>query len=695
MKKGNKFNLGIRGKLITAVVLLTMILLLLVNSIIYFKVVDQSKEEYIASTEGQVNQLDIGVNNYVFSIKEATKLIAESDIVKLMDSRVTSYVDKKGANGVVEMTPLKSNAYEVSLYKYFQYFVKNYTLFNAASVAVEQNGGFLKYPVKERKNGYDPRPRDWYKQGIKNNGKVTLTDVHVTSNGEMLMSSLVSVKDSNNIVRGVVSLDFNPKILSDIVEKVKIGNNGYIILTDKNGTILANPKDKSSISKNIKELNIQGLDLSGNGKNAVNIKLPDGKTYLINSKNSLNDELGWKYVYFIEKNDFMKSASKIQSINIGLFIIFTLIGIVSALIIARTITKPIVDVSKHISKIGEGDFTQDLNPKSLKLKDEIGVMANATKNMQDSIKGILLNVKENSFSIKDMSEELYSSVEKISSASTEVSESSHEAATGTTNQANKLQDIVNIFESFGEEIEITIKYLKEIDENTKNIDNVAHKSNSELMLLNESIDNTKTNFKEFSFKILELDNNMKKINDIIVLINNIADQTNLLALNAAIEAARAGETGKGFAVVADEIRKLAEKSKLASQDINKILNNISNDTGNIVKGSEEVNNEFVEQAKVIGNSIDTFKQIVNAIQEVGPKIESINNSAAVIEERKNSILTKIEDVSVIAQEISASSEEISTSSQNVSVSLDEIASAAHNLNDNASKMMDKVDVFKI
>ena len=274
-------------------------------------------------------------------------------------------------------------------------------------------------------------------------------------------------------------------------------------------------------------------------------------------------------------------------------------------------------------------------------------------------------------------------------------QSSHEAATGTTNQANKLQDIVNIFESFGEEIEITIKYLKEIDENTKNIDNVAHKSNSELMLLNESIDNTKTNFKEFSFKILELDNNMKKINDIIVLINNIADQTNLLALNAAIEAARAGETGKGFAVVADEIRKLAEKSKLASQDINKILNNISNDTGNIVKGSEEVNNEFVEQAKVIGNSIDTFKQIVNAIQEVGPKIESINNSAAVIEERKNSILTKIEDVSGIAQEISASSEEISTSSQNVSVSLDEIASAAHNLNDNASKMMDKVDVFKI
>ncbi|AJH00177.1 hypothetical protein LF65_03620 [Clostridium beijerinckii] len=106
--------------------------------------------------------------------------------------------------------------------------------------------------------------------------------------------------------------------------------------------------------------------------------------------------------------------------------------------------------------------------------------------------------------------------------------------------------------------------------------------------LNQSVTHVSNSFKTFYNKITELGKNVNKINEITNLINDVADQTNLLALNAAIEAARAGDSGKGFAVVADEIRQLAEQSKESAKNIEKDKNSILNKIDGLSSISVEV-----------------------------------------------------------------------------------------------------------
>jgi methyl-accepting chemotaxis protein len=240
-----------------------------------------------------------------------------------------------------------------------------------------------------------------------------------------------------------------------------------------------------------------------------------------------------------------------------------------------------------------------------------------------------------------------------------------------------------------------VREIKVVDSNSKEISLMANNSSSEMNGLNKSVTNVSNSFKEFNDKIIALGKDINEINEITSLINRIAEQTNLLALNAAIEAARAGESGKGFSVVADEIRKLAEQSKDSSENISKLINAISNNTEVIVQESVVMDYEMINQAKIIDNSITSFKKIIQAVDEVIPKIETVKSSAENIENDKKTILTKIDGLSSILVEISASAEEISASSEEMNASTEEVASSAQILSNMTIQMIEEVNKFKV
>jgi len=213
--------------------------------------------------------------------------------------------------------------------------------------------------------------------------------------------------------------------------------------------------------------------------------------------------------------------------------------------------------------------------------------------------------------------------------------------------------------------------------------------------LNQSVTKVSDLFKTFNGKIVGLGKDINEINEITNIINEIAEQTNLLALNAAIEASRAGEAGRGFSVVADEIRKLSQQSKESSGNIGRLIGEISKNTDVIVKNSVEMDDELINQVDIISSSITSFREIIQSVNEVIPKIETIKNSAQDIDKDKNNILLRVDGASAVALEVSASAEEIAASSEEMNASAEEVVSAAQILTTMTSGMIEEVNKFKI
>ena len=211
----------------------------------------------------------------------------------------------------------------------------------------------------------------------------------------------------------------------------------------------------------------------------------------------------------------------------------------------------------------------------------------------------------------------------------------------------------------------------------------------------QTLDNITISFNDLITKISSLGKDINKINEITNIIKGIAAQTNLLALNASIEASRAGEAGRGFSVVAGEIRKLAEQSKDSSESINLLISNISNNTNIMLQATDEMDNELSNEVAIINNSVDSFKRIIQSIDEVIPKIGQVSMAAINIDTEKNTIIEKIEVVSAASEEISASTEEISAASEEMNAATDEVTSAADILNNMTKEMMEQVNKFKL
>ncbi len=316
-----------------------------------------------------------------------------------------------------------------------------------------------------------------------------------------------------------------------------------------------------------------------------------------------------------EMDKEMKAAEKefdmIAEVAIRNSIIISVIGVIiglfMAFIITRYLSRRMAQGVEYASSIAGGDLSVDIVVES---KDETGALQQAFKDMVKNLAGIV--------------EKIISSASELASASEEMSATAQGLSQSSSEQAANVQEISSSLEEMGATV-------TQNAENSKNTNRIAQE--------------TAVKAEEGGKAVTETVEAMKKIAERINLIDDVAYQTNLLALNAAIEAARAGEHGKGFAVVAGEVRKLAERSQVASQEI-----------GELAKSS-------VSLADKAGKLLN---EIVPSIKETADLVANITDASEQQDAGINQITSGMEQLNQITQGNASSSEELASTSEMLS-----------------------------
>ncbi len=403
-------------------------------------------------------------------------------------------------------------------------------------------------------------------------------------------------------------------------------------------------------------------------------------------KNELNESNKTKLV--IEQ-----SFKRAVIINIAALVVICIISITCALIISIKVSNPINRLNKILKQITSGNLSVDRL--EVNTRDEIKDMSGSFNEMINGLKQTILNMRKMSRSTKDASEVLLMSSDTNSKVNMEIASSAQSVCEGIHGQNQLVLETTP-------QIETLFNTFNDLNTNSEKIMEKARQSVQKAVTGNTYIDNLNNELKDISDIIIytsEDTKNLKvKANEmttIIETIEEITENTNLLALNATIEAARAGVSGKGFAVVASEIRKLAEKSALATGKIDRIIKSVQEKTNNMHKNMELSVSKMNEGNIIAEKTKEHFEDIKNASQNVDNEIRTISKDISNVSQIVGKVHKSIEEIKNISISSEAEGESILAAVEEQTANLEEVLALAHQMSDMAGEMEESISKYKV
>ncbi|MFW5498129.1 MULTISPECIES: methyl-accepting chemotaxis protein [unclassified Maridesulfovibrio] len=542
------------------------------------------------------------------------------------------------------------------------------------------------HPNGVRKGGWYLNPRETGKENI-----LDPFPYIVQGKQEMLTTMSVPIRINNKFV-GIggtdLRLDFVQDLAKDVAKGLYEGRSTVQVISYM-GIIVADSSNEKNVGKPISQTGNKYADkISQKIKAAesyINLGKEDGLVLAMAPIPLGNTGTPWavlievpRNVVFAEaiqlNNEMAENANSSFQTAILTGAGVAVLACVALWFLTGAIVVPVKKSVHFAESVANGNFDQELD---INQADEIGVLADALKRMVENLKQMILEAEEKSKAAEAEAARANVAVEEANEAKEQAARAEKE---GKLQAARDLEEVVNIVTSASEQLSAQIEQSTRsttdqyaqiseaataMEEMNATVLEVAQNASSSAETANQTKEKAQTGSnivtqvlasmeevqsvaKQLKEDVTNLGEDAKSIGQVMEVISDIADQTNLLALNAAIEAARAGEAGRGFAVVADEVRKLAEKTMTATQEVGAAISKIQQGTQANIGHVETAVTKINETAELSGESGEALDSIVSFVDETSAQVHSIATASeeqSATSEEINRSLAQVADIS--------------------------------------------------
>lgn len=558
--------------------------------------------------------------------------------------------------------------------------------------------------------------KEWYTACQGRKAKVNSIFSYITApyvdeeTGEQIITVCQEVK-YKDVVQGVVAMDIDASALADYVENIRLLNTGFVMLVDEQGNIVVDSESNTfadgtvadleffaPLTEELDKLEEQKAQLEENEDPAADdIVLQASYTMRAEGRDcaitAMTDRItGWRLLGCISDQENQKN---LININIGTLmagVIGLIFGCVIAVLTALSFNREIKKLQNATHRVAGGDFSEKIK---VTRSDEFGVLETNFNGMMDDVSELIHAVEDKSNHILEVAGGISEVAGNTKTTIEQVTQAIDSVAQGAVKQAESTQEANTEVEHLKNSLDETKEYVSGMNGMTEKANEVSTEGIESVKDLIEKSGKTAEKSKVSLEVMNEMVESIDKIFYISDTIADITSQTNLLSLNASIEAARAREMGKGFAVVADEIRKLADESKESTDEIKKIITEIT-EKSKLVESTMQENEVLqTEQQEAINRTEEIFGEIMKQIEMLGSGMERINALNDTMSANKDLVVDKMGTIASVSEQSAAATEEVNASTEQVNVTMEEISEHTETLQAIAKDLMETINRFKL